>query len=431
MAEYPPTPPVEVDPRAEADLATALTTVPVLAPSSSARNTIQPTDPTVTPLVVKMAAGQSADPLALQDFAGSRLLRVSSAGSIDANWKADPARPLIHVGNIAPDPNIASSIYFYGTNALGPGKLAWSMGIDTANTIPYRDFFLARANSDGTVTDFIYAIPDNGNGANRLGVGWVPPPSNYVLGISPEDADPTQGGVAIRVSTLLTTGKPLALIDSASAQPLWWVTKTGAITSAAPGDNIFQPSADNRVGLKITPFSAAQSADQFQVLSSAGTARVAVNPSGDVVMKATFDGNEKVRLQAADGSNNAWLKFTAAGANAAKIKWTGVGVVFNCGIFSGTNQWTMDDGANQVLVLNGTTSSPRMVTKAQPGLTANLHEWQDSTGAVLARHDAAGRLGLANSVAPATPTVGGLLYSIGGALHWKGSAGTDTLLAPA
>lgn len=35
------------------------------------------------------------------------------------------------------------------------------------------------------------------------------------------------------------------------------------------------------------------------------------------------------------------------------------------------------------------------------------------------------------SAAPGTPTAGGYFYVSGGALHWKGSAGTDTTVAPA
>lgn len=36
-----------------------------------------------------------------------------------------------------------------------------------------------------------------------------------------------------------------------------------------------------------------------------------------------------------------------------------------------------------------------------------------------------------NSSAPTTPSGGGVLYSASGALHWLGSSGTDTVIAPA
>ena len=86
--------------------------------------------------------------------------------------------------------------------------------------------------------------------------------------------------------------------------------------------------------------------------------------------------------------------------------------------------------------------------------TANLQEWQNDSGTVLANMSPGGTLGATNirvnsftssggggagimifsnatTVPTSNPTGGGILYSEAGALKWRGSSGTVTTIANA
>ncbi len=195
-------------------------------------------------LVVKANATQSANVLVLQNSAEQSLFTVNPKGELDT--RLEGAHPLHHLGNIAGAGFYAASHYFYGSNGKGPSGLAWSMGVDVAAATPYRDWFLARAEADGSLTDFLYLSNDNGNGAIASGVGVTPPYPKYALSVSGKDSDLTQGGIAIRVHTSLT-GKPFALIDSASGNPFLWVDASYAFNTVAGSNGVvFKPEATNR-----------------------------------------------------------------------------------------------------------------------------------------------------------------------------------------
>lgn len=129
---------------------------------------------------------------------------------------------------------VAGQVIFYGSNSTDATDRAWYIGVDVAAAVPYRDMvLLGRLSSVGSGTyDFVYAGYNNGNGAAYLGVGLVPPRTDYALSVSGNDTlDTTQGGIAIRVSTLLTTGVPLALIDSATGNKGIWIDKNYGLNS--------------------------------------------------------------------------------------------------------------------------------------------------------------------------------------------------------
>jgi hypothetical protein len=212
-------------------------------PGSPAQSfVVQPTAD-VTPLVLQAKAGQTANVFSVRNAAGQPLLAVDPNGSVDTWWRG--ANSLHHLGNIAPVGSFAAAHYFYGSNGGGRQNLAWVMGVDTAADVPYRDFFLARANGDGSVADFFYLSYDNGNGAIAAGLGLVPPATNFALSISGADADPTQGGLAIRMSTKTTTGQPLAFLDSSTGQSRIWLDSNGWWQTSGTVQNGFQIKAAN------------------------------------------------------------------------------------------------------------------------------------------------------------------------------------------
>lgn len=178
-----------------------------------------------TQLALTTNSAQTANVFVLKNSAGESVFALDPYGSVDARWNG--THPLHHLGNIAPSPYYAASHYFYGSNGKGPSSAAWSIGIDTAATVPYRDFYFGRAESNGNTTDFLYLSTANGHGAPAFGVGFTPPPPNYAMGVSGSDTDLTQGGIAIRLQVGVS-GYPLAFLDSATGRPRLWLDGNGA-----------------------------------------------------------------------------------------------------------------------------------------------------------------------------------------------------------
>jgi hypothetical protein len=224
---------------------------------------------------------------------------------------------VLQLTQIAPAGYKAGAYYYYGTNGKGPNGLAWVSGIDTAegsgNTDPlrFRSWFLARANADGSVTDFLYAIPDNGNGAAALGIGYVPPRNDFRVSISGQDSDTTQGGLAIRVSTLLTTGIPFGFTDSASAAVALWVDKTFEWNT----DGIIQD------GFQINASGAANATGDPRSLVLAGTVASGGgkygfwhSTDGGMILRDLVNGNNifKVGNNLFEGMATSWGVFSHA-----------------------------------------------------------------------------------------------------------------------
>ena len=89
--------------------------------------------------------------------------------------------------------------------------------------------------------------------------------------------------------------------------------------------------------------------------------------------------------------------------------------------------------SNSALTIRSFVSTaPAAVLRAATSQTANIQEWQNSSGASVLAINSAGNIALSNvSSHPATPTGGGLLYASAGALVYKGSSGTISQVAPA
>jgi hypothetical protein len=141
---------------------------------------------------------------------GSSLLTTDEGG-----------RPLIGLAATSTGQNAnAASINLYGANALGTGGLAWQVGVDTAQAVPYQSFFVALA-VGSSVYDQIMLTPAGSNGSCNIGLGATPPHTSHKVTISGEDANPSQGGLRIRIGPT-QTGHPFSLFDSAGTERLWF-----------------------------------------------------------------------------------------------------------------------------------------------------------------------------------------------------------------
>jgi hypothetical protein len=182
----------------------------------AAQQTFQPQGDSIP--VVLRAGGPSADLLRTYDSAGNIATSIDSGGYLLINHNG---RGQIHsfINTAGPD-HRAGAWIVSGENATDGG--AWSIGVDTAAAIPYRDFFIGKVTAEGGATDVFY-INHNGDKAPTVGIGWVPARGDYRLNVSGEDSDPSMGGLGIRVSTKLTSGKPIAFVDSSSGSPTVWM----------------------------------------------------------------------------------------------------------------------------------------------------------------------------------------------------------------
>lgn len=225
---------------------------------------------------------------------------------------------LTQLAGIAPSPNRAGALYLYGTNGLGTNGLAWSLGVDTAAATPYRDFFLAKVTSGSTVSDEFYASADNGNGVVAFGIGFVPPPGDAKVSISPADADLTQGGLRIRYNSN-ASGLPLRVTASANGRIRQAFNTKGGLyiggdanlQGAASGIQFGAPTQSSGVADRSLWLSAAGilTSDALLELPSASTERVGlkIGTGGEPgYLQSSWDANQGMSLQ-----HNAYYAGTA------------------------------------------------------------------------------------------------------------------------
>lgn len=217
---------------------------------------------------------------------------------------------------------------------------------------------------------------------------------------------------------------------------------------------VFAPNSTTTVPL-VVKLAAGQTADGFQVQDSAGAAKLAATADGTVKwgnMQAgpvtavgsgpdlRFSGMDRLRFGPSFGiridSTNPKIE---SGGNGLSLIASGLFQV------NSAPQGYLQTNGNNVRVFEwGTGLSPiadtllraydathSVAVQMQAAATADAFQIRDNANVVLSRFNAAGQLGLADSLTPVTPTSGGVLFVTSGALRFKGSGGTDTLLAPA
>ena len=112
---------------------------------------------------------------------------------------------LSQLGNIAPTGFQAGAFTVWGTNAPGaPNHGAWAFGVDTAATVPYRDWFLSKVLAGGSVSDVDGIYISNGGTTKpaAVGVGYSAPADRGTFArlkvmASGAAGDPTQASLVI------------------------------------------------------------------------------------------------------------------------------------------------------------------------------------------------------------------------------------------
>lgn len=158
-------------------------------------------------IVAQGTSGQTRDLQQWKDSGGSVLARIDARGALQLGdisiAQASPGHLGISASTIVNGALVvrrrdsaanAPEVHFEGANGT------WFMGIDVANqSNPAADFFIAKVTDNGqNVGDTVY-IAHNGTSPATMGVGVTPPDKRYTLQVSGADADPTVGGLSIRV----------------------------------------------------------------------------------------------------------------------------------------------------------------------------------------------------------------------------------------
>jgi hypothetical protein len=165
---------------------------------------------------------------------------------------------------------------------------------------------------------------------------------------------------------------------------------------------------------------------------------------GSTGQAAITFGGDTVVYRGAAAQVNITSVLVAGGIIYSQAGGTGGGFFYNPGTTGGTAFTSQIQGEANARLTIDATGVVRWGAGGGTALDTNLYrtsadtlKTDDSlivaaglnTGAGII--STAGQFGMANSAAPATPTGGGILYVASGALRYKGSSGTDTLVAAA
>jgi hypothetical protein len=200
--------------------------------------TIQATSGSDFPLTLVGASGQSSDYLAINQSDGSSVARINAAGAL-------------YLGS----PTQQSLIRFRGTPSYGgatPGEeVVWEMGVDSANNVQYRDFFLGQRIAADSVADLLYISAQN---AGQQPIVSIAAPGNpgvhkasLAIGIWGTTVSQAYHNLALLVRDTANppqTGKALTVISSADKE-LFSVAVDGTTQWRAQAGNLLASVANN------------------------------------------------------------------------------------------------------------------------------------------------------------------------------------------
>jgi hypothetical protein len=270
-------------------------------------------------------------------------------------------------------------------------------------------------------------------------------------------ASASYANVAVGAYSLFlnTTGSYNTALGAGSLQ-----NNTTGSNSVAVGVNALIHNTTGNSNIAIGPNSANS--------VTTGSANISI---GDSTLGSVTTGNNNIALgsytfqSAVTSSNNTGIGSTAMPSNTGSYNTVlGYASGYNnvsgsSNVFIGYNAGYNETGSNKLYISNTSTSSPLiggdfsaktltvagnatitsqatgavgLIIKGIASQTADLQQWQDNTGTVLAAINSAGQTTLFNSTAPsASVSGGGILYVESGALKYRGSSGTVTTIAPA
>ena len=196
-----------------ASKASAAGTALVTSPSTSAVNTIQPTGSAaanVVPLTLRAVNNQRVPLTQWLDKNNNMLAEVQGNGNLRTRYGLDI------LGTTTNNVSTAQPLVVFWNNADNTGdKKQWSLGLDTSDNPPNKDFFIGRVNQDNSgVADIVFFREIE---PNRVGIGLnFVPPADASVSISGFDGT-NMPGVLVRVG-VNQTGDAISVINSAGTK---------------------------------------------------------------------------------------------------------------------------------------------------------------------------------------------------------------------
>lgn len=424
------------------------------SPSSTRTLLVQPLSAASAAVVVQGAAAQFGNLTEWRDSSDTALSWVDSAGKVFAKY--------LNVGNATAQPGDAVTVTSPSVTRISIDSAGNNSGFGLLESGVKK--WTVASYSGGTFTIYNEGLNTDGlslrasDSAVGVNAGTSPSAQLHVNGRTASAPVGIFRGAVSQSGDLqqwqTSAGAALALVDAAGtmrAAGLRDVAGTGArvVTSFDTGAVGVSAAAAANKGLVIRG-AASQSAALQEWQDSTGAALARIGAAGSVLtanrlIAGTLTAPTGVShlTQSLAVTDVALAVRGFAGQTGSLQEWqSSLGTMLARVMQDGTAQFvaTYIGGSSTLIDAGGTGGGARiraavaavpLTARGQVGQSANLQEWQSSTPVTLAYISPAGQLGLANSTAPATPTGGGLLYVAAGALRFKGSGGTDTLIANA
>jgi hypothetical protein len=390
------------------------TTVQVTAGSSGTKG-----------LVIQGAASQSANLLEVNNSAGNSLFTVSKNGDLalssrsatagetsELRFSELPANGSSYVGFKAPDALAASQIWVLPNadgsagqvlKTDGSGNLSWvtlSSGSVTSvtaasplsssgGTTPQISIAQSSSSADGYLssTDWSTFNGKAGGASNLTTAGAIPQVTSagvltQASGITSSTTANVNGLTVAAGSSQGTT--PMVQVKDDAGNSLFTIIKSGVMS-------LFnQKAASGVTQLKVQAGAGQGTNDLTQWLDNAGTTTLySVNPSGTAINSTDVTSKGDVASIMSSGLGS-YLPL-AGGTMTGALK---------------INTAATADSAAQLLIATSADAKKGIVVQANSGSqSANLQEWQNSSGTALAKIDASGNLTAASitgSLASAT-----------------------------
>ena len=324
-------------------------------------------------LVIRGVSGQTADLQQWQDSAGTVLSEIDAAGA--ANFVR------AGIGGITPS---TTPLFVTSPNASYIATIIRGAASQTANLQEWQ-------NSSGTVLGYV-----NSTGAFRtagiealgnvalyysVGIGNIAPfTGSSMLAVSTQNGGTTAVGILVRGIASQTgdlqqwqnsAGTTLAAVTSGGR--IWagsmTVATSGAVTAGSQFGVVISSASTVGVGIKAA---ASQTANLQEWQNSAGTVLSKVTATG--MLDITPASGDTINFRNASGGLTLW------GGNSSYY--------MNTGLYMTGGSWA----AGRLGVDTSGAANVGIVVRGAASQTANLQEWQNSSGTILARVSSGGAI---------------------------------------
>lgn len=403
-------------------------TLPQPFVTKSGGDTVTASGAGIIPLRIKLAAGQTANGFDIRNSSDVNVMTVDSGGSVRSAGR-------IVAGSIG-TPDSAATMQSQALSASEKAFVARGFAGQTANIAEFQNSsgaVLTRIASNGTVTT------PTGSALGTSGNVFVSGGSAF----TPLSVKGTAGQTATLAEFLNSAGTVLATITSDGGQQ--WGTNTSYIAGGPAGAAAFFGSkATGQPGLVVKGF-AGQTANLSEFMNSGGSVLAQIDSGGGMQTSGSLKAGSvtadyvammQSTVPSGAGGIRGFVVRGAAGqtANLAEFQNNaGTATAY----FGPSGRLSLSTGGSFAENLNSrfaietaAVGEKGLVVRGAAAQTANLSEFQNSAGSVLAGVTSDGAYALGPIGAPTGTSAYGRLFMDGsGNLYFRTPGGTNRLVA--